>query len=81
MNEKKVTGSVSETNRKGEKEVEKTIGHEPTQSHGKVRQLKGTAKWRAGQLEDTGKAGATLKEAMVPDVKDDFWHKVRPTPE
>ena len=81
MNEKKATGSVPETKSKVEKEVEKTTGHEPTRSHGKVKELKGTAKWRAGQVADNGKAPAGQHEAKVTDVKNDFWHKVRPASE
>lgn len=81
MNEKKVAGSVPEAKRKAEKEVVKAGGGEHTQSHAKAKQLKGTAKWRAGQLADNGKAQASQNEAKVPDVKNDFWHKVRPAPE
>ena len=81
MNEKKVAGSAPDAKRKAEKEVEKMTVSEKTESHRKVKQLKGTAKWRAGQLEDKGKAQASQNGAKVTDVKNDFWHNVRPTAE
>ncbi|HUX89016.1 MAG TPA: hypothetical protein VMW65_18580 [Chloroflexota bacterium] len=79
MNEKKGTGTVPEVKRKADKEVVLAAVGKSTQSHANAKPLKGTAKWRAGQLEGNGKAQESQKEATVPDAKNDFWHKVRPS--
>jgi|GEM_PF-5526511 len=81
MKEKKRTGSVPDGKGKADKEVVPAGDAVPTQSHAKPKELKGTAKWRAGQLEGKDKTQAGQNGAKVPDVKNDFWHKVRPAPE